>query len=195
MFRMTTNRVMLPDTLRSNRRAMALGIGVVLVALAGGVLALVNISGHPRTAGKNMQRAGTKLRIVFLCVENANRSQMAEAFARMYGGAEVVAHSAGSKPRGEVNPKAIAAMKELGYDLLTHRSKGLGDLPPGPYDVAVTMGCGDECPAALAKRRIDWEIPDPKTLPTEDFNRVRDLIGGKVKELLAELGVNGGTAK
>src|SRR5687768_12708056 len=104
------------------------------------------------------------MKIVFLCIENSNRSQMAEAFGRMYAppGAEI--YSAGSQPSGRVNPKAIEAMGELGYDMAAHRSKSLNDLPRGPYDVAVTMGCGDACPATLAKRRIDWQIPDPKTL-------------------------------
>src|SRR5262249_55622806 len=107
------------------------------------------------------------------------------AFAHLYGGDRVEAFSAGSKPSGKVNPKAIAAMKELGYDLSKHTSKSLADLPPGEFDVCVTMGCGDACPVALAKRRIEWQIPDPKTLPPERFNEVRDMIGEKVKGLLA----------
>src|SRR5437762_13376057 len=103
-------------------------------------------------------------RIVFVCVENSNRSQMAEAFARIHGAGRVEAHSAGSRPSGRVNPKATAAMKELGYDLTPHQSKSLDDLPPGEFDVAVTMGCGDECPLLKAKRREDWAIPDPKEM-------------------------------
>lgn len=124
-------------------------------------------------------------RVVFVCVENSNRSQMAEAFARMIGGVE--AFSAGSRPSGKVNPKAIAAMAELEYDLATHGSKSLSELPDVEFDAAVTMGCGDACPALRAKRRIEWQIPDPKELPPEEFNRVRDLIGKRVQELLAEL--------
>ena len=126
-------------------------------------------------------------RVLFVCVENSNRSQMAEAFARIHGGAEVEAHSAGSRPSGRVNPKAVAAMKEVGYDLTTHHSKGLDGFNGQEFDAAVTMGCGDECPLVLAKTRVDWQIPDPKDLPPERFNEVRDLIERKVKELLAGL--------
>jgi arsenate reductase len=124
-------------------------------------------------------------RVVFVCVENSNRSQMAEAFALMFGGVE--AFSAGSKPSGKVNPKAIEAMKELGYDLSAHSSKSLDDLPRELFDVAVTMGCGDQCPNLKAKRREDWSIPDPKEMPPEKFRHVRDLIREKVESLLAEL--------
>ena len=124
-------------------------------------------------------------RVVFVCVENSNRSQMAEAFARMTGGVE--AYSAGSRPSGKVNPKAIEAMRELGYDLAAHQSKSLDALPSGPFDAAVTMGCGDECPTLRAVRREDWSIPDPKELSPEEFRKVRDLIGLKVNELLHSL--------
>ena len=86
-----------------------------------------------------------------------------------------------------VNPKAIEAMHELGYDLTRHHSKALGDLPATPFDVAVTMGCGDECPTSRATRHEDWQIPDPKNLPPNEFNSVRDLIESKVKELLTSL--------
>jgi arsenate reductase (thioredoxin) len=126
-------------------------------------------------------------RVVFVCVENSNRSQMAEAFARIHGGDRVEAHSAGSRPSGRVNPKAVEAMRELGYDLTAHRSKGLPDLAAVEFDAAVTMGCGDECPSLKARRRVDWQIPDPREMPPEEFRAVRDLIGAKVKELLAEL--------
>ena len=126
-------------------------------------------------------------RLLFVCVENSNRSQMAEAFARIHGGSKVEAYSAGSKPSGHVNPKAIAAMAELGYDLSGHKSKGLADLPPGDFDVAVTMGCGDACPMSQAKRHIDWQIPDPRDMGPDGFRQVRDSIERKVKELLLEI--------
>src|SRR5215203_4435754 len=88
-----------------------------------------------------------KIKILFVCVENSNRSQMSEAFARMLGGENVEAHSAGSRPSGKINPKAIAAMKELGYDLSAHFSKSLGQVRQfAPFDWVVTMGCGDACP-------------------------------------------------
>src|SRR4051812_1857485 len=113
-------------------------------------------------------------RVVFVCVENSNRSQMAEAFARMIGGVE--AHSAGSRPSGRVNPKAIDAMKEKVYDLTAHHSKSLADLPQIEWDAAITMGCGDECPNLRTARREDWALPDPKNLPPEEFRKVRDEI-------------------
>ncbi|MFM9066154.1 MAG: arsenate reductase ArsC [Planctomycetota bacterium] len=128
-------------------------------------------------------------RLLFVCVENANRSQMAQAFARMLGGAAVESYSAGSRPSGIVNPKAIAAMLELGYDLSTHESKSLDELPDVEFDFVATMGCGDSCPLVRAKRRVDWMIPDPKHLVPEEFRAVRDLIQHKVKSALEELGV------
>ena len=127
-------------------------------------------------------------RILFVCIENSNRSQIAEAFARLLGGPDVEAHSAGSRPSGRVNPKAVAAMAELGYDLTKHASKGVEQVTGQEIDAAVTMGCGDACPLVNAKRRIDWQIPDPRDMPPDEFRKVRDLIGAKVKELLADLG-------
>ena len=137
-----------------------------------------------RRGVKNMPK-----RIVFVCVENSNRSQMAQAFAAMYGGDRVEAHSAGSRPSGRINPKAIAAMAELGYDLTAHTSKGLDNYNGQEFDAAVTMGCGDACPLVKATRRIDWQIPDPRDMSPEEFGKVRDMIGAKVRELLKELGV------
>jgi arsenate reductase len=126
-------------------------------------------------------------KVVFVCVENSNRSQMAEAFARIHGGNRVEAFSAGSRPSGRVNPKAVEAMKEVGYDLTTHTSKGLEEFNGQQFDAAVTMGCGDECPLVDAKRRVEWQIPDPKALPPEQFREIRNLIESKVKELLSAL--------
>jgi protein-tyrosine-phosphatase len=130
-----------------------------------------------------------KLRVLFVCVENSNRSQMAQAFAAMYGGDRVEALSAGSRPSGRVNPKAVAAMAELGYDLTAHASKSVDAYTGTEIDAAVTMGCGDACPLVKAKQRFDWQIPDPRELGPDEFRTVRDLIGQKVKELLSELGV------
>lgn len=126
-------------------------------------------------------------RVLFVCIENSNRSQMAEAFARLHGGDRIEAYSAGSQPSGRVNVRAIELMRERGCDLNTHRSKSLAEIPAVEYDVAVTMGCGDACPLVKAKRREDWSIPDPKNLPPEEFRAVRDLIEAKVEALLAEL--------
>jgi protein-tyrosine-phosphatase len=126
--------------------------------------------------------------VLFVCVENSNRSQMAEAFARMHGTSTVEAYSAGSRPSGRVNPKAIEAMREVGYDLTQHHSKSLADIPAIEYDAVVGMGCGDlGCPLVRAKRREEWNIPDPKELPPEQFREVRDVIQNKVKELLRAL--------
>jgi protein-tyrosine-phosphatase len=127
-------------------------------------------------------------RIVFICVENSNRSQMAEAFARLHGAGRVEAFSAGSRPSGRINPRAVEFMKEVGCDLTTHASKGLLDLPLGEFDVAVGMGCGDEgCALVPARRHEEWGIPDPREMPAEQYRQVRDLIERKVKELLAGL--------
>lgn len=125
-------------------------------------------------------------RVLFVCVENSNRSQMAEAFARMHGGDGVEALSAGSRPSGQVNPKATRFMSELGYDLTTHASKSLDDIE-GDFDAVVTMGCGDNCPWVPAKRREDWALPDPKHMDDDAYRAVRDDISARVKTLLSEL--------
>ncbi len=125
-------------------------------------------------------------RVLFVCIENSNRSQMAEAFARMHGGDAVEALSAGSRPSGRINPKAIRFMGELGYDLSTHESKSLDDIG-GEFDAVVTMGCGDDCPWIPAKRREDWALPDPKDLDDDGYRAVRDEIARRVRALLASL--------
>jgi protein-tyrosine-phosphatase len=127
-------------------------------------------------------------KILFVCVENSNRSQMSQAFAKMIGGVNVKAYSAGSNPSGRINQKAIVAMKELGYDLKTHRSKSLDQVKEyAPFDAVVTMGCGDACPWMPAKQFIDWEIPDPREMNEDDFRKVRDLIKEKVTGLILAL--------
>ncbi len=129
-----------------------------------------------------------KKKLLFVCIENSNRSQMSQAFAKIIGGDKVEAFSAGSKPSGIVNPKAIAAMKELGYDLSTHDSKSLDEVKAfAPFDTVVTMGCGDACPWMPAKQFIDWQIPDPKNMEPTQFNEVRDFIKHKVEELIKSL--------
>jgi protein-tyrosine-phosphatase len=126
-------------------------------------------------------------RILFVCVENSNRSQMAEAFARIHGGDDVEAFSAGSRPSGKINPRAVEAMKEVGYDLTRHISKGLDQFNGQTFDAAVTMGCGDACPLVAAKQRVEWNIPDPRDMRPEQFRAVRDLIENKVMDLLRGL--------
>jgi len=126
------------------------------------------------------------MKILFVCIENSNRSQMAEAFAKMTGVSE--AYSAGSNPSGKINPKAVAAMKEIGYDLTRHLSKSLDEVKQfAPFDAVVTMGCGDACPWMPAKKFIDWDIPDPKEMDENNFKLVRDLIKTRVSELVASL--------
>lgn len=128
-----------------------------------------------------------KPRLVFVCVENSCRSQMAEGFARLHGGGKVEPYSAGSRPSGKVNETAVALMKEKGVDLTLQRSKGLGDLPEGRFAAVVTMGCGDACPHLAAERRLDWALPDPKHMPPDEFRKVRDDIEARVKALIADV--------
>ncbi len=129
-----------------------------------------------------------KKKLLFVCIENSNRSQMSQAFAKMFGGEYVDAYSAGSRPSGVINPKAIQAMAELGYDLTRHTSGSLETVrSAAPFDRIITMGCGDACPWMPAKAFTDWQIPDPKMLEGNDFRAVRDLIRSKVLALLREM--------
>lgn len=138
-----------------------------------------------------MSAAGARerrpLRVLFVCVENSNRSQMAEAFARMHGGARVEAFSAGSKPFGRVNPTAIEMMRERGCDLASQRSKSLDEMRGIELDAVVTMGCGDACPWVPARVREDWTIPDPHGMGPDEFRSVRDRIEREVVSLLGRL--------
>ena len=124
--------------------------------------------------------------LLFVCVENSCRSQMAEGFARMLGQGRVAAYSAGSRPSRHVNPRAVEFMREKGIDLTVQFSKGLDDLPPVKWDYVVTMGCGDACPTLPASHRTDWDLPDPKHLDDAGFRAVRDRIERQVGELIAE---------
>ena len=128
--------------------------------------------------------------VLFVCIENSCRSQIAEAFAKIYGVGKIEAYSSGSKPSGTVNPKAIASMLELGYDLSVHESKSLDEIPQIEYEYAITMGCGDECPFVRAKNRADWNIADPKNMTSEEFRVVRDQIKTKVLELIGSCSIS-----
>ncbi len=119
-------------------------------------------------------------KILFVCIENSCRSQMAEAFGKIHGKGIVESFSSGSRPSGVVNEKAVAAMQDIGYDLSTHTSKSLDRIPQVEFDYLVTMGCGDECPYVRTRQRADWEIPDPKNMDTQEFQQVRDRIEEKV---------------
>ncbi len=126
-------------------------------------------------------------KVLFVCVENSCRSQMAEGFARLHGDNVVEAWSAGSKPSGKINDTAVQVMKERGVDLTRQSSKGLPDLPKVKWDYVFTMGCGDACPTLPAKLREDWAIPDPKNLSTDEFRQVRDQIEKKILDLIREI--------
>ena len=129
-----------------------------------------------------------KKKRLFVCVENSNLSQLSEAFARIHGVGWLKAFSAGSRPSGRINPKAIDSMKQLGYDLSTHRSKSLREVEGyAPFEVVITMGCGDACPWMPATRFVDREIPDPKNLDAEQYQKFRNYMEEKVKELVASL--------
>ena len=129
-----------------------------------------------------------KIKIVFVCVENARRSQMAEGFANAFSQGKLEVYSAGSRPSLEIDPLVIEVMKEKRIDLTAKRPKGLNDLPPIEMDYLITMGCEEVCPAVLAKKIIEWKIPDPKGKSIDFFREVRDIIEGKVKSLLEEIG-------
>ena len=127
-------------------------------------------------------------KVLFVCVENSCRSQMAEAFGRKFGRERCEVFSAGSSPSGEVNPDAKRVMTEKGIDISHQVTKSLNDLPVKEFDYVVTMGCGDACPAGVqTKKTIDWIVPDPKGMPIEVFRFSRDLIERKVRELFQEM--------
>lgn len=126
-------------------------------------------------------------KVLFVCIENSCRSQIAEAFANIHGETDVLAFSAGSRPSGTINPKAMVSMQEIGYNLSIHESGSLDIVPPYEYDYIIKMGCGDDCPQVRAKKHEDWYIPDPKDMDMVEFRKVRDLIESKTKDLLKRI--------
>jgi len=128
-------------------------------------------------------------RILFVCVENAGRSQMAEAFANYYGKGRLVASSAGVMLAEKVNPIVVEAMKEKGIDISQNKPKLLTPQMAEEADRIITMGCSVEkiCPAPLLKNVIDWGLEDPKGKPMEKVRQIRDEIEKRVKELISEL--------
>jgi len=124
--------------------------------------------------------------VLFVCVANSCRSQMAEAVAKSVGGGRWEIWSAGSHPSGQVHPVAVQLMAELGLDLSGQRSKGLEDLPQRPWDYVVTMGCGDACPTVSTRQRIEWEVPDPVGLPLAEARKIRDQIVEAVQGLMGK---------
>jgi arsenate reductase len=127
--------------------------------------------------------------VVFLCVHNAGRSQMALGWFRHLAGDRAVAWSGGSEPGNEVNPAAIAAMAEVGIDIGREFPKPWTDEIVQAADVVVTMGCGDACPLFPGKRYDDWELDDPAGQTVDVVRPIRDEIGVRVRELLASLGL------
>ena len=128
-------------------------------------------------------------KILFVCVENAGRSQMAEAFANHYGKGKLTAQSAGVKLAGNVNPVAVEAMKEKGIDISMNKPKMFTQKMAGEADLIVTMGCGaaEICPGPFFKANVDWELEDPKGKPIEKVREIRDEIERRVQKLIAEL--------
>lgn len=128
-----------------------------------------------------------KPELLFLCVHNAGRSQMAAGFARAIGGAGVVIHSAGTAPGEELNPAVVEAMREKGIDIARMRPQVLTDAMGRSSDVIITMGCGDSCPVYAGKRYLDWELTDPAGKTLDEVRAIRDDIETRVTTLLADL--------
>ena len=124
--------------------------------------------------------------ILFLCVENSCRSQIAEAFAKRYSDLSLEFLSAGSSPSGVVNSRAIVLMNEFGYDLSDHFSKSVDEIN-NEVDILISMGCGDSCPYLAASERLEWDIPDPKNMKDKEFKLVIKSIEKKVKALIKEI--------
>jgi protein-tyrosine-phosphatase len=125
--------------------------------------------------------------VLFVCVHNAGRSQMAAALVRLRSGGRVSVRSAGSTPAEEINPAVVAAMAELGVDLSRERPTRLDDAAVEAADVVVTMGCGDACPVYPGKLYEDWPVADPAGSPLDDVRAIRDEIDRRVQRLLAGL--------
>ena len=128
--------------------------------------------------------------VLFLCVHNAGRSQMALGWFEHLARGRATAFSGGSEPADTVNPSAVAAMREVGIDVSSYQPKRWTNDMIGAADVVVTMGCGDTCPYVPGIRYDDWEIPDPAGLPLDSVRPIRDEIGARVRALLAELGID-----
>ena len=126
-------------------------------------------------------------KVLFACVENSCRSQIAEGFAKKHGNNVLEPFSAGSKASGRINKKAIISMAEIGYDLTQHKSKGLDKFNNSKFDYLITLGCNNKCPNVETKLRKEWDILDPKNMNLEDFFKVRDLIEKRVLSLIDEI--------
>ena len=129
-------------------------------------------------------------KILFVCVENAGRSQMAEGFANKYGADKFVVSSAGNKPADRVNPVVVEVMKEKGIDISKNKPKLITAKMAMDSDLIVTMGCNDQgiCPGPFFKPAIDWALEDPKGKPIEKVREIRDEIEQRVQKLLVQMG-------
>ena len=125
--------------------------------------------------------------VLFVCAENAGRSQMAAALLDRYANGRVRVRSAGSEPADQVNPRVVEAMAEVGVDISREFPKPITDEAVRAADVVITMGCGDACPIYPGKRYEDWEVDDPAELDLEGVRRVRDQIRARVEALLGQL--------
>jgi arsenate reductase (thioredoxin) len=125
--------------------------------------------------------------VLFVCIQNAGRSQMAQALFERAARGRHDARSAGSRPAGHVHPEVVEVMDELGIDVAGNVPHRLDDEDMAWADVVVTMGCGDECPYIPGKQYVDWDLDDPAGQPVEKVRAVRDEIGGRVDGLLGEL--------
>ena len=125
--------------------------------------------------------------VLFVCLHNAGRSQMSEALFEREAGGRHSAASAGTTPAERVHPEVAEAMRELGIELAERVPRRLTDELARAADVVVTMGCGDECPYIPGKRYLDWDLRDPKGLPPDEVRAIRDEIGRRVRDLVAEL--------
>ncbi|MHA7140240.1 MULTISPECIES: arsenate reductase ArsC [unclassified Arthrobacter] len=134
-----------------------------------------------------MSDSSTKPSVLFVCVHNAGRSQMAAAFLTTLSEGRIEVRSAGSQPADSINPSAVEAMRELGIDMSAEIPKVLTDDAVKDSDVVITMGCGDECPYFPGKRYEDWVLEDPAGKGVESVRPIRDTIKGRVEALIAEL--------
>lgn len=126
--------------------------------------------------------------VLFVCIQNAGRSQIAQALFERAAGGGHEARSAGSRPAEHVHPEVVEVMGELGINLAGKRPHKLDTDDTGWADIVITMGCGDECPYIPGKHYIDWELDDPAGRPLADVRRIRDQIGERVDALVAQLG-------
>lgn len=126
-------------------------------------------------------------KVLFVCIENSCRSQMAEGFAKKFGQGKIEAKSAGSNSSGRVEEMAIQVMKEKDIDISDQQSKGFEDLECKDFDYVITMGCKDVCPFVPARQRLEWDVSDPKGKSIEVFRQTRDHIEEKVREFIESL--------